>query len=921
MIDTYTMCKKNIYPFRKTRTTFENLRVAITAEQEAFSIGKFIRLCAMRKTGLLITCLLLITMLAAQTGIEKYFHKLSPSVQKEYLSKTTHKETTYWISVSDIDSLLQFIQDKKLPAKIIRRESLVYTLVVVCQPSVIEDLLTKFDGIRFIDIPRLPKEELSVNKFDNTANAINIAHRKYAAVNGSNMVLSVKENRYDTTDIDFKGRHLPSFLSSPILSTHASIMATLAAGGGNSFYTGKGVAWAAGISSSNFANLLPDTLAYYQQNNISVQNHSYGTGIENYYGIDAAAYDAITYSNPHLLHVFSAGNSGSSSSTQGVFSGVNGFANLTGSFKMSKNSLSVGATDSFGIVAQLSSRGPAYDGRIKPELVALGEDGSSGAAALTSGTALLLQQYLQQKSGGLPPASLIKAILINSADDIGISGPDYHSGFGALNAFKALQTIADSNYRSGNVQQGNSVFFPVTVPNNVKLLKITLCWNDPPAIPNTPKALVNDLDLLLVNTSNSASWRPWVLSKFPNRDSLLLPAIRTRDSLNNVEQITVQGPVGGNYQIRISGTSVVQGPQDFSIALQFDSANEFTWYHPVLGDQLTGGTTNVLRWRTAFLNSNSKLEYSFDKGNSWKLISNNVNLSDNYYKWMAPDTTSTIQFRMTINNSPYLSETATISKPVTVKVGFNCNDSVLLYWNKTSHAVTYNLYKLGSTYLQPIAAINDSFAIVSNSGENGSQFTVAPKIDPVSDGIKAYTINVNTQGVGCYIKNFFADLENNNTARISIELGTIYRVNQLAIEKKSSPSFESWQTINNINGTNFSLTDNKLVRGANIYRLKILLSNGKIIYSNPEAVYYFENTDYLLFPNPVPAQSKWLQVLSRDLLRGEILIYHVSGQMVLRRPLYSLSESISLNHLQKGLYVVQIRQEGKKDYTGKILVQ
>ena len=864
---------------------------------------------------------MLITVLAAQTGIEKHFHKLSPSAQKEYLSTTKNNESTYWISVSDIDSFLHFIQEKKLPVKITRIESLVYTLVVVCRPSVIKDLLTKFEGIRFIDMPRLPKEELSVNNFDNTTNAINIAHRMHAALNGSNMVLSVKENRYDTADIDFKGRHLPSSLSSPILSTHASIMATLAAGGGNSFYSGKGVAWASKISSSNFTNLLPDTLAYYQQNNISVQNHSYGTGIENYYGIDAAAYDAITHSNPRLLHVFSAGNSGNSTSTQGIYSGISGFANLTGSFKMSKNSLSVGATDSFSIVAQLSSKGPAHDGRIKPELVAFGEDGSSGAAALTSGTALLLQQYLQQKSGNLPPASLIKSILINSADDIGISGPDYNSGFGALNAFKAMQTIADSNYRSGTVQQSNSVFFPITVPDNVRLLKITLCWNDPPAIPNAPKALVNDLDLVLVNTSNFSSWRPWVLSKFPNRDSLLLPAIRKRDSLNNIEQITVQGPLAGNYQIRVLGTSVTQGPQDFSIAIQFDSANEFTWYHPVLAAQLSGGTINVLRWRTAFFNSNSKLEYSFDKGNSWKLISNNVNLSDNYYRWIAPDTTCTIQFRMTINGSSYISETAVLSKPVTVKVGFNCTDSVLLYWNKVPNAGTYNLYRLGTSYLQPIATINDSFAVVSNLSENGSHFTVAPNIDPVSDGIKSFTINVNTQGVGCYIKNFFADLENNNTARISIELGTIYLVSQLAIEKKSSPSFESWQTINNINGTNFSLTDNKLVRGANIYRLKILLSNGNTIYSNPETVYYFENTDYLLFPNPVPAQSKWLQVLSRDLLKGEIDIYNISGQLVLRRLLNSPFESLSIYHLQKGVYFVRIRQEGKKDYTGKILVQ
>jgi hypothetical protein len=148
-----------------------------------------------------------------------------------------------------------------------------------------------------------------------------------------NLVVSVKENRFDTLDIDFKGRYISAAGYSPSLSTHASIMATLIAGGGNSFYSGKGAAWSAGISSSNFASLLPETDAYYQQYKLSVQNHSYGTGIENYYGVDAAAYDASVISNPYLLHVFSAGNSGDQTSNSGVYAGINNFATLTGVLK------------------------------------------------------------------------------------------------------------------------------------------------------------------------------------------------------------------------------------------------------------------------------------------------------------------------------------------------------------------------------------------------------------------------------------------------------------------------------------------------------------------------------------------------------------------------------------------------------------
>lgn len=58
--------------------------------------------------------------------------------------------------------------------------------------------------------------------------------------------------------------------------------------------------------------------------------------------------------------------------------------------------------------------GPTFDGRIKPDLVAFGQDGSSGAAALVSGVSTLLQQqYANQRSGVRPSASLIKALLLN----------------------------------------------------------------------------------------------------------------------------------------------------------------------------------------------------------------------------------------------------------------------------------------------------------------------------------------------------------------------------------------------------------------------------------------------------------------------------------------------------------------------------
>jgi hypothetical protein len=199
-------------------------------------------------------------------------------------------------------------------------------------------------------------------------------------------------------------------------------MTTIIASAGNSYYTGKGVAPQSRYSSSDFVNALPDTPAYYLQPVINIQNHSYGIGIQNYYGINASAFDLSENLNHTLQHIFSAGNSGNATSTAGPYTGIPSFANITGNMKMAKNVLVIGAVDSSGKVSPLSSRGPAFDGRIKPELVAYGDDGSSGAAAIASGTCILVQQAFNIIRQMTAPSWLIRSVLINSASDIGAPG-------------------------------------------------------------------------------------------------------------------------------------------------------------------------------------------------------------------------------------------------------------------------------------------------------------------------------------------------------------------------------------------------------------------------------------------------------------------------------------------------------------------
>jgi len=682
--------------------------------------------------------------------------------------------------------------------------------------------------------------------------------------------------------------------------------------------TGKGAAWGADISSSDFTNLVPDSDADYKKYSITVQNHSYGTAIENYYGADAAAYDASTTYNSSLLHVFSAGNSGDKTSIAGPYSVVAGFANLTGSFKMAKNIITVGAVDSMYHVAVLSSRGPAYDGRVDPQLVAFGQDGTSGAAALVSGTALLLQQaYKESNSGELAPAALIKSVLLNSADDVGAKEIDFQSGYGNLNAYNAMQTLINKRHFSGAVANGEQRTHLLNLPPDVHQLKITICWNDPPANPNTMPALINDIDLRLVHNPSGNSWQPWVLSSYPHPDSLSAIATRKKDNLNNVEQITVKNPASGAYTLEVNGFHIEQGPQVYHISYQWDSINQFKWQYPTTSDQLQANNNATLRWKSTFGAPMGELYFSLDQGNSWKLVSDKVDLNKSYLQWPAPNSYTNVIFRMTINNQHFFSDTAAISARLTTAVGFNCTDSFSFHWNKKPVVTSYTVYRFGGKYLEPLQSTIDTSIILKKAGNASTHYAVAANIQG-KPAIKSYSFNYSTQGVGCYIKSFLVDLANANVGNILLELGTAYNVNEVAIEKLTRSGFVSFRPVPNASILGYNFTDTTLLEGGNSYRVRIDLANGQTIYSQVETIYYLPGINYLVFPNPA---RTYFQLVSKDNDNTELLLYNAIGQKVLTKKITSAVQNISIHQMNSGLYFVVILQKNKKVYQGSLLVQ
>lgn len=780
------------------------------------------------------------------------------------------------------------------------------------------------------DIYYIGRESMQVNPesrvldMNLNPNAINRIHHDYPELDGRGMVLSIREGMFDIADMDLRARHLASPLEGDEPTLHATEMATIAAGAGNSSLNGRGVAKGVWLTSSFLEELVPDADADYQNLNVWVQNHSYGTSeIENFYGAFAEAYDLSANANPDLLHVFSAGNLGTSTPETGVYQGSLPLANMTGNFKMSKNTLAVASVDTVGREVNFVSRGPAHDGRVKPELVTYSVAGSSNSAALVSGVSILLQQAYQEIYGELPPSALLKALLINSAVDVGATGPDYVTGYGNVNAYRSLENLKKVHFFSGSVAHGESRQFNLAVPANALNLKVTLVWNDPAANANANIALVNDLDLMLTD-GGAQQFLPWVLNPAPEQLSEL--AIRSVDRLNNVEQVTVSNPMAGTFTIQVNAFDIPDGVQDFYIVWQWDEADSFNWSFPTGSDNMpyNGETVSYFRWNSTFTEPTGRLEYSINNGMTWELIDAQADLGKGGYRWDAPQVRSAALARMLVGGEIFTTDPFTISRPERIRVGFSCADSVRLQWNKLLEAEAYQVYTFGDASLAPIATVTDTSYTFSKSAFHTKLFSVRPVLADGGSHIRASTIDYDFQGVGCYLISFFAQPEGEEGVRVNLDLGTVAGISEILIERQIRN--EGFLEIGSLGGealaSGTDFFDENPDQGLNQYRALISFQNGEELTTEVSSTYFLTTEPFLVFPNPVPRGDR-LNVFSRVFTNNPEVVftmYDHSGQPLFNLDLNSERMSFSLDRLQAGIYFYKITTNGYS-HKGRVILE
>jgi subtilisin family serine protease len=319
--------------------------------------------------------------------------------------------------------------------------------------------------------------------------------------------------------------------------------------------------------------------------------------------------DEFMWDHPDFLILFAAGNSGIDADKDGVID-----SNSVGSPGTAKDTLTVGASENLvslgGIqrkisdlraakdnwpsepiwssklsddsngMAMFSSRGPALDGRIKPEISAPGTNilsvksskvkpeenfwgayskdymysgGTSMATPLVAGAAAVTREVLVKKYGFQDPsAALVKATLLHTAFDMfpGQYGqgsatqemksrrPNNEEGYGRVDmAALAGLTSATQFVDSAGIAQGESADISVNLKSGALL--VNLVYTDAPGTPSAGATLVNDLDLVVTGPNGQ------VLTK--------------EDHVNPHEIFEMNQLPAGSYKVAVRATKVPMG--------------------------------------------------------------------------------------------------------------------------------------------------------------------------------------------------------------------------------------------------------------------------------------------------------------------------------------------------------------------------
>ncbi|MDJ0617462.1 MAG: S8 family serine peptidase [Calothrix sp. MO_192.B10] len=351
----------------------------------------------------------------------------------------------------------------------------------------------------------------------------------------------------------------------------------------------------------------------YTDDGARVHTNSWGAANRGAYNIFCHQVDTFAWEHRDMVICFAAGNDGRDYDLNGAID--NGSIGAPGA---AKNCITVGACENYRPeqakpystlniyksepiasdgwstnpegMAAFSSRGPTKNERIKPDVVAPGTAilsslsrdaiandmfgtsndsnyyfmaGTSMATPLVAGCAAVVREYFRKQHELKPSGALVKAMLINGAQDI--SGqyvpseagdiPNFAEGFGRVNLAATVGPRQENEQvhfydEATALDTGEEEKTEVEITEPKSMLKATLVWVDYPG-----EALQNDLDLI-VRTADGEE-----------RHGNMPPSSTNFDRSNNVEQIIWNDVKPGKMEIIVRAHRILQ-PQSYALVVR-----------------------------------------------------------------------------------------------------------------------------------------------------------------------------------------------------------------------------------------------------------------------------------------------------------------------------------------------------------------
>ncbi len=597
--------------------------------------------------------------------------------------------------------------------------------------------ITKFSKLPYLYFLEVaddePQPENLPGRTNHRSNMIATDYASGLHFDGTGVNVALNDDGIIGPHIDYTGRLYGQFIGYNN-GDHGDHCAGTIFGAGNRNPVTRGMAFGARLGAYGvggfFANnyqAFDSIYSHYVKYGVRITSTSYSNGNNAGYTNLARTMDIQINNLPDIMHVFSAGNAGTENHNYGAGAG---WGNITGGHKQAKNVMTVGNLTNIDVLASSSSRGPAKDGRIKPDICGVGTsvnstidphdyDVKTGTSMSCPGVAGVLAQlyhgYKTLHNGVNPPSDLIKAAVLNTGDDLGNPGPDFKHGWGRINAKRAWKLIENGQYLQDSVGQGGLKTHNITVPAGVASVRVMVYWHDKEAAAGVLKALVNNLDMTLT-TPASQVVLPLVLDKTPTVSALNATAVPGVDTLNNMEQVTIDNPAAGSYTVSVAGTSVPSGPQKYVVVYEF-VVDEITVVYPSGGESLVPGTQEFIRWDAVGSTGTFTVQYSTNNGSSWNNISSSVAGNLRHLNWTPPSgVTGKALVRVSRGSLSDISDAnfSIIGRPGNLQVDWVCMDSMQVSYTPVTGATGYVVSLLGSTYMDSVAFSTTTSCVIKN---------------------------------------------------------------------------------------------------------------------------------------------------------------------------------------------------------------